>query len=43
MQDAGWFIDFVYGSRMTSPFKQVGRMKPAAKPTVSTAGDKAGF
>jgi pimeloyl-ACP methyl ester carboxylesterase len=25
MQDAGWFIDFVYGSRMTTPFKQVDR------------------
>jgi len=25
MQDAGWFIDFVYGSRMTTPFQQVDR------------------
>ena len=25
MQDAGWFIDFVYNSRMTTPFQQVDR------------------
>jgi pimeloyl-ACP methyl ester carboxylesterase len=25
MQDTGWFIDFVYGSRMATPFQQVDR------------------
>jgi len=25
MQDAGWFIDFVYGKRMLTPFQQVDR------------------